>query len=35
LTAKGKSLGPVLTPIAGWGLTNSKGTSAHMTLTFD
>lgn len=35
LTTKGKSLGPVLTAIAGWGLTNIKGTSAQMSPTFD
>ncbi len=35
LTVKGKSLGPVVTAMAAWGLTNIKGTSAQMTPTFD
>lgn len=35
LTTKGKSLAPVLTAIAEWGLTNIKGTSARMSPTFD
>ena len=35
LTAKGKSLGPVLISIAGWGLANIKGTWIQMTPTFN
>ena len=35
LTAKGKTLGPVLTAIAAWGQTHIKGTAAHMTPAFD
>ena len=35
LTAKGKSLRPVLSAIAEWGLSNIKGTVAHMTPSFD
>jgi DNA-binding HxlR family transcriptional regulator len=35
LTTKGKSLAPVLTAIANWGLAHIKGTTAQMTPTFD
>jgi len=35
LTAKGKSLGPILAAIARWGITNIKGTKAVLTPTFD
>jgi DNA-binding HxlR family transcriptional regulator len=35
LTAKGKSLGPVLTAVAGWGLANIEGTSLGMSPNFD
>jgi DNA-binding HxlR family transcriptional regulator len=35
LTAKGKSLGPVLTVIAEWGLANIKGTKAVLTPVFE
>lgn len=35
LTVKGKSLGPVLTAIAGWGRKHIKGTSAQLTPKFD
>jgi DNA-binding HxlR family transcriptional regulator len=34
LTEKGKSLGPVLTAVAHWGLANVEGTSARMEPTF-
>lgn len=34
LTAKGRTLGPVLTVVAEWGLANIKGTEARMTPTF-
>ena len=35
LTAKGKSLGPVLTAIAEWGLAHIKGTAARKAPAFD
>ena len=35
LTAKGKSLGPVLSALATWGEANIKGTSARMSPRFD
>ena len=35
LTEKGKSLRPVLTAIADWGLKNVQGTEAHLTPAFD
>ncbi len=35
LTAKGKSLGPILAAMAGWGLTNITGTEAQLTPAFD
>jgi DNA-binding HxlR family transcriptional regulator len=35
LTAKGRSLRPVLTAVAEWGLSNIKGTVANLTPTFD
>ena len=35
LTEKGKSLGPVLSAIAEWGLSNISGTSAQMSPKFD
>ena len=35
LTVKGKSLGPVLTAIASWGLANIKGTSAQLVPKFE
>ncbi|CAN5146207.1 helix-turn-helix domain-containing protein [soil metagenome] len=34
LTAKGRSLGPVLTVVAEWGLANIKGTKAMLTPSF-
>lgn len=35
LTAKGKSLRPVLAAVAEWGLQNVKGTKAHLAPVFD
>ena len=35
LTAKGKSLRPILSAIAAWGLSNIEGTAASMSPTFD
>ncbi len=35
LTAKGKSLGPILTAVARWGIANIKGTKSVLTPKFD